>query len=58
VIDTSPAAARRYRAMLMQHTGAERMAMGLRMFHFSRTLVQAGVRAAYRQSTGIEDMPA
>jgi hypothetical protein len=43
--DTSPAVERRYREMLLQRSGGERMKMGGSMFATARALVEASIRA-------------
>lgn len=42
--DTPPAFTRRWRAMIMERPGAERLAMGCAMFDASRALLRAGIR--------------
>lgn len=43
MIDTPPHVATRYRQMLMQRSGEERLLMGGRMFDAARTLMRAGL---------------
>jgi hypothetical protein len=43
--DTSPRVERRYRKMLLERSGADRLKMGCSMFATARTLVIASVRA-------------
>lgn len=42
--DTPPEMARKYRAMLLQRSGAERLKMASSMFATSRTLIVASLR--------------
>ena len=42
--DTSPAVARKYRALLLQRSGTERLNMGSSMFATARTLLLASLR--------------
>jgi hypothetical protein len=49
--DTSPEIEERFRAMLMQRTGEERLIMGCGMWDTSRALVEASIRALYPNAT-------
>ena len=42
--DTAPEVARKYRALLLQRSGAERLKMGSSMFATARTLLVASLR--------------
>ena len=52
--DTSPELAERYRALLMQRSGSERVVMGCEMFDAARRLV----RASLGDPTGTDHSPA
>lgn len=49
--DTSPDIAARYRAMLMERTGEERLIMGCAMRDTARAIVEASILAADPQAT-------
>ncbi len=49
--DTSPEIDERYRAMLMQRSGEERLKMGFGMWETARALVEASLREQNPQAT-------
>lgn len=49
--DTPPEMEARYRDMLMQRSGEERLIMGCAMRDTARTLVEASIREQYPQAT-------
>ena len=49
--DTSPEMDARYRAMLMQRSGEERLTMGCAMRETARTLVEASILEQHPQAT-------
>jgi hypothetical protein len=49
--DTSPEMDARYRNMLMQRSGEERLKMGCAMFETARALVEASIREQDPQAT-------
>ena len=49
--DTSPEMERRFRAMLLARTGAERLKMGCEMHQCAQMLVRASVLAKHPQAT-------
>lgn len=51
VNDTSSEIEERYRTMLMQRTGEERLIMGCGMWETSRALVEASIRAQHPNAT-------
>lgn len=53
--DTPPALARRWREMVLQRSGAERLAMGSAMFDASRALLRAGLRARSPTASGFDE---
>ncbi len=52
--DPPPEVEERYRAMLMQHTGEERLIMGCAMRDTARAVVEASLREQNRQATEAE----
>lgn len=52
--DTPPEVEARYRAMLMQRTGAERLIMGCAMRDTARAFVEASLREQDPQATEVE----